>query len=89
MFVTALTLSNSNRQIVVDTRDPNKTVIIKPNMTFVMFVFLVEFALFLWALTLALKCGKTKNERFLHFILAFFFPIIYILYYYISGCGNE
>jgi hypothetical protein len=88
MIVTALTLSNNPKQVHVDPQNPNR-VVVKPNMTLVLLVFLIEFALFVWALTLAFKCGKSKNDLFLHVVFAFFFPVLYILYYYISGCGRQ
>lgn len=49
---------------------------------------LIEFLFFIWALYLAFKCGARRGGTLLHVLVAFFFPVIYVLYYYFSGCGS-
>lgn len=56
-------------------------------MLFMLMVFLLEVAIMIWALVLAWKCGKSHKDRFIHVVFAMFFPVFYILYYFISGCG--
>ena len=55
--------------------------------TIIGLVFLLELVLFIWALVLAVRCGKKHEDLALHLIVAFFFPIIYIIYYYLVACG--
>ncbi len=58
------------------------------SLLFLLVVFLLELALFVWALVLAFRCGKKHQDLFIHVVFAFFFPFFYILYYFISGCGS-
>lgn len=50
---------------------------------------LIELVFFIWALYLAFKCGGRRGGTLLHVLVAFFFPIIYVLYYFLSGCGRS
>ena len=53
-------------------------------------VFMIELFLMLWALVLAFRCGGKRSDRAVHMMLAFFVPIIYLIYYYIfSSCQKE
>lgn len=51
-------------------------------------VILIELCLFIWAVFLAWKCGKRHQDLFIHILFAFVSPIIYILYYYLTQCGD-
>lgn len=55
----------------------------------IMFTFL-HAALFIIALRFAYRCGnKPDKNMFLHVALAFFFPEIYLIYYFITKCKSK
>jgi len=86
MFFTSLTAAsiyNNNKKNPAD-----KPVVKRGAMLFLLVVFLIEIALFIWALSLALRCGRRHQDTFVHLVFAFFFPLFYILYFFISGCND-
>lgn len=67
--------------------DADKHAIASAFTLFTVFL-LIEFACFIWALVLASKCHT--HNKLLHVLAAFFFPIIYIIYYYgFSDCKQH
>lgn len=85
MIFTSLAAANIQKN---STSEDGKPVVRKGPFFFLAAIFLLDITLFVWALTLAFRCGKRHEDRFIHVVFAFFSPLIYILYYFISGCGT-
>ena len=97
MLLTSLAATrmyNDAKKAASDNADPIATtnpvkVTISPQAVVILLVlFLIEFALFIWSIVLAWRCGKRHQDLFIHVVFAFFFPIIYIFYYFMTGCGS-
>ncbi len=89
MFFTSLTAASINKNAKNNPNgDDSKPTVNSGALLFLLAVFLIELALFVWAMILAVRCGKRHKDLFIHLIFAFFFPFFYILYYFISGCGG-
>jgi hypothetical protein len=84
MILTSLTSAAFSTKAA--TNDNPHSKITPGEMIAILLVFILELAFFIWALTLAVRCGRKREDMFLHVLFAFFFPIIYVLYYFISGC---
>ena len=90
MFFTSLaatTISNGAKKENGNV-SPEHHEINKIALTIMLLVFILEMAMFVWSVILAIKCGKKHEDLFIHIVFAFFFPFFYILYYYISGCSH-
>jgi hypothetical protein len=56
-------------------------------MILFLIVFILELLFVVYALTLSVRCGQSKNEsQLLHFTVAIFFPWLYVFYAYLAGC---
>lgn len=54
-------------------------------MRYLMMILVIDLIMLVWALYLASKCSG--KDKLLHYVLAFFFPLFYIIYAYASGCA--
>ena len=88
MFFTSLAAAGINNNAKNNPDGDGKHTVNSGALLFLLAIFLIEIALFVWALILAVRCGKRHKDLFVHLIFAFFFPFFYILYYFISGCGG-
>lgn len=63
------------------------------DLALVALIMLVEIALVIWALVLAVRCAKNTGggalRYVIHILLALFFPLIYIIVALITGCGKK
>jgi len=57
-------------------------------MLFFIVVLVLEILFVIYSLTLASRCAKVKGEsQLLHYMVAVFFPWVYIFYAYLAGCS--
>ena len=52
------------------------------SFSFVILIFLLDIAMFIYALTLALDCPVTGTTKILYLLLAFFFPLFFIIFHW-------
>lgn len=86
MFLTSLTAA-----FIAKNADKNENGQISFSETekiIILTVFIFEIILFLVSVILAFRCGVRHKDTFVHIVCAFFFPHLYILYYFITGCGD-
>jgi hypothetical protein len=58
-------------------------------LVFTLVIFLLEVAFLVYAIKLALACGKTTAQKALFVVLALMFPIPAVLVFWVTGCANE
>jgi hypothetical protein len=61
----------------------------KLSKTILITIFVIEFVLFLWAIYLAFQCGRSRKDLAIHLLVAFFVPLFYIIYYFLSECRMQ
>lgn len=83
MFFTSIATSS-----IYSTKDANDKKLTNVEMIILLSILLIELILMIYAFTLAWKCGKAHDDRVPHIVFAFVSPVMYILYYILSGCGS-
>ena len=59
------------------------------NLAIISIIFIIELLIFIWALSLAIRCGQHSGNMLIHILLAIFFPYIYIIFALATGCSNR
>jgi cytochrome bd-type quinol oxidase subunit 1 len=61
----------------------------KYTMLVLLMLFLLEIVIAVWAIVMAIRCGKRHGYTLVHVVLALLFPILYLIYGWVDGCGRK
>lgn len=85
MILTYLVSEQKKRQDAAKSKgvQPTKAEI-EITTTIILVMLILEIALAVYAITLAVKCGRKNKNEVLHVLGAIFFPVPYIIFYHVS-----